>query len=180
MSQQFEFQAILERISTKGGSHLVIVPEEITAELLQGKKRGRALVTLHETTWHAGLSPINQGQHYVQVGRNYFEPYDYELGDLLTIRIARDESQYGMIPCEEFIAVRDEDPAGAKLFHALTPGTQRSILHRIANARNPDARIERAIKIFDHLHLGERDRGTLIKSIRADAMRGEPGLLEVE
>lgn len=180
MAKQHTFEARLERISTKGGSHLVIVPADIAAEILEGKKRGRALVTLHETTWHAGLNPINQGQHYVQVGRNYFEPYDYKLGDVLPIEIERDESQYGMNPCEEFLAVRDEDPEGARLFHRLTPGTQRSILHRIANARNPDARIERAIKIFDQLHLGEHDRGTLIKSIRADAMRGEPGLMELD
>ena len=180
MAERFEFSAPIERISVKGGSHYVLVPEDIAQYILGGAKRGRALVTLNGTTWHAGMNPIARGRHYVQVGRNYFEPHGYKKGDVITVQIERDGSTYGMQPCAEFLAVSAEDPEGTHLFQQLTPGTQRSILHRIANGRSPDARIERALKIFDQLHLGERDRQTLIKSIRADAMRGEPGLLSVD
>ena len=178
MPKTHTFQAKLDRISTKGGSHLVVVPQAIADEIRQGERRGRAMVTLDDTTWHAGLNPYGQGQFYVQVGRNYFEPLGYELGDILTIKIERDESQYGMQPCEEYLAVAAEDPAGVALFHQLTGGTQRSILHRIANGNSPDARVARAIRIFDQLHLGVKDRQTLLQSIRADAMRGSEELLD--
>ena len=173
MPTQHQFTAPIERIAVKGGSHYVIVPSDIAAEILQGAKRGRALVTLDGTTWHAGVNPIHRGQHYVQVGRNYFEPHGYKKGDVISVQIERDESTYGMQPCAEYLAVSAEDPEGTRLFQQLTPGTQRSILHRIGNGNNADRRVERALKIFDQLHLGQRDRQTLIKSIRADAMRGE-------
>lgn len=135
------------------------------------------MVTLGPTTWHAGLNPFGGGRHYVQVGRNYFEPLGYSLGDVLQLSLKPDTTPYGMQPCEEFLAVAEQDAAGEALFQKeLTTGTQRSILHRIAGARTSDGRIERTLKIFDQLHLGERNRKVLLGSIRAAAMQLEPGL----
>ena len=170
----------LERISAKGGAHLVVVPTAAAEDICRGERRGRALVTLYAPdgaegpTWHAGLNPHGGGRHYVQVGRNYHEPLGYAIGDELALCLRRDESPYGMEPCEEFEAVAAGDAAGETLFRTrLTAGTQRSVLHRIASARTSDGRIARAIRIFDQLHLGEADRQTLLRSIRADAMREE-------
>ena len=172
-----EFSATLRRISTKGGSHLVIVPEAVAADVTQGERRGRGVVTLltpageDGPTWHAGLNPYGEGRFYVQVGRNYHEPLGYRVGDKLSLKLRRDTSTYGMQPCEEFAAVSESDPAGTQLFQTkLTSGTQRSLLHRIANGRTSDARIARAIRIFDQLHLGVTDRQELLRSVRADAM----------
>ena len=171
------FSATLQRMSAKGGSHLVVVPEDVAAEVCQGERRGRAVVTLLTScgedgpTWHAGLNPYGGGRVYVQVGRNYHEPLGFQIGDELSLKLARDTSTYGMRPCEEFAAVSESDPAGTQLFQTkLTGGTQRSILHRIANGRTSDARIARAIRIFDQMHLGVTDRQALLRSIRADAM----------
>ena len=167
------FDAVLERISIKGGSHLVVVPAEIADDIRQGERRGRAVATLDGVTWHCGLNPFGGGQFYVQVGRNYHEPLGYQLGDTLSLSLTRDESDFGMAPCEEFLAVAESDPEGLRRFREnLTGGTQRSLLHRIANATTSDGRIERALKVFDLLLMGESDRQTLLKSIRADAMRG--------
>ena len=172
MAETHEFTAVLQRISVKGGSHLVVVPPAIADDIRRGERRGRAIATLDGVTWHCGLNPFGGGQFYIQVGRNYFEPLGYELGDTLSLKLARDESDFGMQPCEEFVAVAEMDAEGLRRFREnLTTGTQRSILHRIANARTSDGRIERALKIFDQLLLGERDRQTLLRSIRADAMR---------
>lgn len=178
-----EIAAVLQRISAKGGAHLVVLPAAVAEDLRAGGLRGRALVTLLRAdgtdgpTWHAGVNPFGGGQSYVQVGRNYHEPLGFAPGDTVRLRLRRDRSRYGMRPCEEYLAVAADDPAGEALFRAeLTAGTQRSLLHRIGNGRTSEARIERAIRVFDQLHLGVSDRQTLLRSIRADAMRAGEGV----
>ncbi len=174
VAKTHEFSAALQRISVKGGSHLVVVPPEIADEIRQGERRGRAVATLDGVTWHCGLNPFGGGQFYIQVGRNYFVPLGYDLGDTLSLKLVRDESDFGMELCEEFLAVAASDPEGLRRFREnLTTGTQRSLLHRIANATTSDGRIERSLKIFDLLTLGVSDRQSLLASIKADAMRGE-------
>ncbi len=173
MSDTHEFSAVLQRISVKGGSHLVVVPPAIADDIRQGDRRGRAIATLDGVTWHCGLNPFGGGQFYIQVGRNYFEPLGYRIGDTLSLKLTRDESDFGMQPCEEFLAVAESDPEGLRRFREnLTSGTQRSLLHRIASATTSDGRIERAIKVFDQLLTGVTERQSLLQSIRADAMRG--------
>ena len=176
----YRFTAPLEQLSAKGGAHLVVVPAPIADAIRGEHARGRAVVTLVDAsgapgpTWHAGLNPYGPGRHYIQVGRNYHEPLGLGIGDRLTVELRRDDSDYGMQPCEEYDAVAASDPAGTSLFRQrLTSGTQRSILHRIANGRTPDARIERALRIFDLLHLGVTERKALLASISAAAMRGD-------
>ena len=180
MPQQHRLRLRLERISAKGGAHLVVVPDAVAADIRAGERRGRALVTLFAPdgsrgpTWHAGLNPHGGGRFYVQVGRNYHEPLGYAVGDEIELELTRDESPYGMQPCEEWLAVVAEDPAGERLLiERLTPGTRRSLLHRVANGRDADARIARALRLLDQLHLGVTDRQTLLRSLRADAMRAE-------
>ncbi len=174
MAVTHEFSAVLQRISAKGGSHLVVVPPAIADDIRRGEHRGRALATLDGVTWHCGLNPFGGGHFYIQVGRNYFEPLGYEVGDTLSLKLAHDESAFGMRPCEEFLAVAESDPEGLRRFREnLTGGTQRSLLHRIANATTSDGRIERALKVLDLLVTGVDDRQTLLASIRAEAMRGE-------
>ena len=175
------FTAPLRRISARGGSHLAVVPEDIAADVLRGERRGRVVVTLaardggEGVTWHAGLNPLGGGRFYVQVGRNYHEPLGYALGDELPLKLRRDESAYGMQPCEEFLAVAESDPEGERLLRErFTPGTQRTLLHRIAAGRTSDARIERAVAVFDQLHLGVRDRATLLASLRRGRGLGDP------
>ena len=127
-------------------------------------------------TWHAGLNPHGGGRFYVQVGRNHHGPLGYALGDELPLTLRRDDSRYGMQPCEEFLAVAESDPAGEALFRdRLTAGTRRSLLHRIANGRTSDDRLARAVRVFDQLHLGVDDRQTLLASLRAEAMRAGEG-----
>ena len=168
------FSAPLQRISVKGGSHLVVVPPDIADDIRQGGRRGRAVATLDDVTWHCGLNPYGGGRFYIQVGRNYFEPLGYVIGDTLSLQLTRDTSDFGMQPCEEFLAVAESDPEGLRRFREnLTGGTQRTLLHRIAGATTSDGRIERALKVFDLLVRGETERQALLRSVRAGAMRGE-------
>lgn len=172
MPQTHKFDAVLQRISAKGGSHLVVVPPHVADDIRGDARRGRAVATLDGVTWHCGLNPFGGGQFYIQVGRNYFEPLGYALADTLSLKLERDTSDFGMQPCEEFLAVAESDPVSlARFRESLTPGTQRTLLHRIGNATTSDGRIERALKVFDLVVQGERDRQTLLASIRAAAMR---------
>jgi uncharacterized protein YdeI (YjbR/CyaY-like superfamily) len=52
---------------------------------------------------------------------------------------------------EEIRAVLDQDPEGDRLFHALSPGKQRSLLYQAGQKTDVDLRIHRALAIVEHL-----------------------------
>jgi uncharacterized protein YdeI (YjbR/CyaY-like superfamily) len=72
-------------------------------------------------------------------------------GDTVKLSIVADESKYGLPMPEEFAEVLAQDPDGDRLFHALTPGKQRSLIFVVTSGKDVDRRIHRALIILDHL-----------------------------
>lgn len=72
-------------------------------------------------------------------------------GDIVKVRLVKDESKYGLPMPEEFEEVLKQDPEGDSLFHALTAGKQRSILYHLSKPRDIDVRIHQALLIINHL-----------------------------
>jgi len=52
---------------------------------------------------------------------------------------------------KEFREVLKQDKEGNRLFHALTPGKQRTVLYYIGKAKDIDRRIHLALVIIEHL-----------------------------
>lgn len=60
---------------------------------------------------------------------------------------------------EEFREVLDQDPEGDRLFHALTPGLQRSMLYSIGKRKDIDKRIHTALVLIEHI---KRNNGKVV------------------
>lgn len=65
--------------------------------------------------------------------------------------LRKDDSKYGLPMPEEMQEVLDSDEEGNRLFHALTPGKQRTLLYIAGFPKTSDKRISRAIVIVEHL-----------------------------
>ena len=76
-------------------------------------------------------------------------------GDKILVEIRQDDSKYGLPMPEELQEVLNQDPEGDKLFHALTPGKQRSMLYFIGKVKDVDRRIHAALVFVEHLKKNE-------------------------
>lgn len=76
-------------------------------------------------------------------------------GDKIAVEIRQDDSRYGLPMPEELQEVLNQDPEADKLFHALTPGKQRSMLYFIGKVKDIDRRIHTALIFVEHLKKNE-------------------------
>jgi uncharacterized protein YdeI (YjbR/CyaY-like superfamily) len=66
-----------------------------------------------------------------------------------------------------------QDQSGNKLFHALTKGKQRTLLHIVGAVQSPEKRVFRALAIVNHLKTfnGSINYKELAKALRRRAGR---------
>jgi len=69
-----------------------------------------------------------------------------------------DDSEYGLPLPEELKELFRQDPAGKKLFHALTPGKQRTLLYIVGNVKHTEKKVFRSLAIIRHL---KENNGTI-------------------
>ncbi|MBK9592847.1 MAG: hypothetical protein IPO32_15575 [Crocinitomicaceae bacterium] len=74
-----------------------------------------------------------------------------EPGDSVNVVLTKIKSEYGAALPEFFKIFCEEDPEGSKLFHALTPGLQRSLLYLITKIKSENKQLEKSLDHFDYL-----------------------------
>ena len=146
-----KFEAKLDKFAPESGWHFFGVKKEL-ADSFEFEKGGRRVVcTLNGTeTFPCALMPYD-GSFFVMVNKAIRSRLGIAAGDTLTVELAKDESKYGMPMPEEFREVLDQDPEGDQLFHALTPGKQRSMLYYFGKIKNVDKRIHLSLIFLEHL-----------------------------
>jgi hypothetical protein len=113
-------------------------------------KNKRVVCTLNSAeAWQCALMPY-QGEFFILVNKQKRTKLGIDVGDTVSVELVRDESQYGLPMPEELREVLNQDPDGDKLFHALTPGRQRSLIYHVTNVKNIDRRIHTCLIIVEH------------------------------
>ncbi|HEV7646229.1 MAG TPA: DUF1905 domain-containing protein [Pyrinomonadaceae bacterium] len=142
-------------LSTFGDGMWVYVP--VTREMAAGidfpdKRFKRVICSINKQEgFHCALMPSGSGSFIISVNKQKREMWGLKIGDHIDVRLEIDTSKYGLPMPEEFRAVLDQDPEGDRLFHALTPGKQRSLLYQAGQKADVDLRIHRALAIVNHL-----------------------------
>jgi Bacteriocin-protection, YdeI or OmpD-Associated/Domain of unknown function (DUF1905) len=131
------------------GYHILVEMEQ-AAPFLNGDKRVICTVN-QQTSFHAALMSNGKGEYFILFSKDRCKALKLRLNDPLLVHLAPDESKYGMPLAEEFEEMMYQDPEGDRLFHALTPGKQRNLLHIINSAKSSDLRITRSYAILEHL-----------------------------
>lgn len=134
------------------------------------KKFRRVVCTINgRSAFQCALMPSGAGEYIISVNKKKREDLGIRVGDAIKVELARDDSKYGLPMPEEFREVLAQDPEGDRLFHALTPGKQRSLLYQANQKTNVDLRIHRALAIVEHLK--ENDGNVVWQKLGDDLKR---------
>lgn len=142
-------------LATYGEGMWVYVPiaKEMAATIAFPNRRyKRVTCSINgQEAFHCALMPSGTGDFIITVNKTKRDAWGLRVGERIDVSLEIDTSQYGLPMPEEFRAVLDQDPEGDELFHALTPGRQRSLLYLANQKADVDLRIHRALAIVDHL-----------------------------
>lgn len=163
-----KFESTLEVTDSNPPWHILRVEKALVADFgFKGNLR-RVVCTLNGLeTFNRALFP-SKGNYFITLSKKLREKLRLEVGDTVTVELARDESKYGMPMPEEFAEVLSQDPEGDRLFNALSPGNQRLMLKLIMFVKDVDKRIARSLVGVELL---KRSNGKFEYHLQHDAMR---------
>lgn len=127
------------------------IPAPVFEKLLKEAKDKRVVCTLNGNfSFHCAMLPKGTF-HYILLNREISKKLNLHLNDDVKVELVKDESKYGMPLSEEMEEVFLSDPEGSDLFHQLTPGKQRTLIHVVNKYKSSQLRIEKSFVILDHL-----------------------------
>ena len=164
----FKINLTLNKFDGALWSYHVSVPNKLVEEMSHdGLKRVLCSINGSEPL-HLAFMHDGKGGFFLMFNRNTIKSLKLELGQKLEISLARDESKYGMPISDEMIECLHQDPEGAQLFEALTPGKRRSLIHVINKVKSSDLRILKSLVILQHLRV---NKGVLDYKLLNEAFR---------
>ncbi len=141
----------MEQIGSELWENIFRVENSIAEQFIMGDDK-RVICTVNgQVRYHAALLHDGMGGYMMLLNQARRKQLGVRAGDLLTIQLEKDTSEYGMPMSNELREVLDQDSDADALFHRLTPGKQRTLIHWTDNVKNPDIRIRRALVMTAHL-----------------------------
>jgi len=151
MTDIFQFRSTLERSDNKlWGAH-VRVPDSIAKKFPDQESRRVVCELNGAVSYQTAILAYSEGVWVLRVNRALMKKLDVDFGDELAVEIRSDRSEFGLPRPEELEELLAQDKEGADIFHALTPGKQRTLLHIINSVKSSEKRIHRALIIVRHL-----------------------------
>lgn len=151
MAKSIKINTVIERSPETSGWHFLVIDEKTVAKLSFEDKYKRVVCSINGNKgFQCALMP-SRGKFYIIVNKQKRDAFGLAAGDKVKVELVIDESKYGLPMPDEFREVLDQDPEGDKLFHTLTPGKQRSLLHYVGTVRDVDKRIHQSLVIVEHI-----------------------------
>ena len=92
-------------------------------------------------------------QYFITLNKEIAKTLKLYQGDKIQVELSVDDSKYGMEICPEFEELLEMDKEGSDLFHALTPGKQRNLIHIATLPKSQEIRIRKSLIILDYLRM---------------------------
>jgi len=146
-----KMESIVEKISSTllWDYRITILKESV--EYLIGKDRRMLCSINNQKEFSCGLIPDGKGNYYINLNKELRKDLDLDVGDKVEISLKKDESEYGMPLPPTFEELLYQDPEGALLFNALTPGKRRSLLYVIGKPKSEQKQLEKGLIVLDYL-----------------------------
>lgn len=145
------FKGIVEESAGAVYGFHVKVPQQISDWFLKQNIK-RLVCTINEDyTWQCALIPFGNGIYYILLNAEIRKKQLLNVGSEVSIQLKEDTSKYGLPMPEEMQELLYQDPKGDQLFHKLTLGKQRSLLHLVGKPKSSQKRLEKALIVLDHL-----------------------------
>ena len=127
------------------------VPRHVVTQYL-GKDYKRVQCTLNGAhTFQCALMPLGDDRYFINVNSAIQKKLSLNLGDEVSVKLEPDTSKYGLPMPEELEALLEIDPEGDRIFHRLTPGKQRNLLHIVGLPKSSEIRVKKAMVIVEYL-----------------------------
>lgn len=149
--ESFSFTSKIESLKSSVWSLGVIIPQEISNAFIQlhGK---RCICSFNNTIEsHVALMPKGENTYFININKDLQKKLKASEGNNINLTIRKDTSTYQMDVPEELTEVWNQDEEGKTVFHTLTPGKQRSLIHLIAKPKSSDIRIHKSLTIINYL-----------------------------
>ena len=145
------------------GSFYLPIPPALEKKLIAGGNKRVVCSFKNGEEIHVALQKSKEAGTYIYLGNSTMKKLKLKQGEKTDVEIRVDDSPYQFQMPEEFEEVLKTDPEADKIFHSLTPGNQRSIIHVVAAAKNSDTRVTRALKIAERLKQGVTNAMKILK-----------------
>jgi hypothetical protein len=166
--QPITFASIVDKFeSNLWGFHLT-VPESIARSLIDKGNRRVVCILEDKVTLQCALMPKGDGSFFINLNKALRDKLKLKVGSTVRVSLREDDSQYGLPMPEELEELLKIDDEGNRLFHALSPGRQRSLLYIVGSVKRSETRITRALAVVEHLKLngGKLDFKVLYESMK--------------
>jgi hypothetical protein len=151
MEGTYHFTAVLEKFNSNLWGHHLSVPDTV-AQVFVANDAKRIVCTLNEAVeFQAALMPKGDGAWFININKTLRDKLGLMIGTPVRVALRKDDSEYGLPMPEEFAELLHQDEVGNQIFHALTPGKQRTLLYIVGSVKSPDLRLNRAIVVVEHL-----------------------------
>jgi hypothetical protein len=151
MAKTVKFRTELVESTTGSGWHFLLVEKKIERKFgFEGKFKRVVCAINGGEAFQCALMPWGE-MFYIIVNKQKRDAVGIVAGDMVNVDLVKDESKYGLPMPEEFAEVLRQDPEGNRLFHELTAGKQRSLIHTVITVKNIDKRIHTALIVVEHL-----------------------------
>ena len=137
-----------------GSMHYLHVPANVADGFLANGHKRLVCTINGAVTFHCALQPKKELGHFVYLNKKIMKQLGLQEGATVEATFVEDTSTYQFDMPESLKEVLDTDPEADKIFHALTPGNQRGLIHLVGAVKSVDKQIERALKIATSLKAG--------------------------
>lgn len=145
-----EIKTRMERFEGDLWHFHIPIPKSEVEPLLEGDRRVicdfDGQLKIHCALMHDGL-----GDFFINLNQEVRKKLKLEEGQELTVVLSKDTSKYGMEMPLEFEELLKQDDEGNKVFHDLTLGKQRTLIHIIAKPKSEHIRLNKALAILNYL-----------------------------
>lgn len=144
------YTTAINRLAHLGGHYIEVTPDLMTQ--LRAKPGTRLICSINQTiTFPCGLVSLGNGSAYIILSAKRMKEAAIKLNQEVNVYLKLDLSPYGMEMPEELAVLLEEDAIGKSRFNQLTPGKQRTLMYAIMAVKNPQLRIDRAIRYIENL-----------------------------
>jgi hypothetical protein len=100
---------------------------------------------------HCAIMSNGDGTYYIMMNKDFVKTNKINIDEELDILLKKDDSKYGMAVPDFFEELCFQDPEADQIFHNLTAGKQRTLLHIVSKIKSEQKQLEKLMIIFDYL-----------------------------
>jgi hypothetical protein len=128
------------------------IPESVVKKAGGFASKTRLICEVNKrVSFQCGLVALSEGKAYISINSKRMKEAGVEYGDIVSVTLSEDQSEYGVEVPEELAELFKQDPEGKRRFDLLTAGKKRYILNYINTVKNPQLRIDKAFLLITNL-----------------------------